>query len=717
MRNSDMKSTSRLEPNHRILVIDDNQAIHADMRKILLGDVKTQERLQSDEAFLFGVEAVPVTKFEIDSAYQGHEGLAKLEQSLSEGRPYAMAFVDVRMPPGWDGIETITHLWRAYPNLQAVLCTAYSDYSWNDIQRRLGRSEKLLILKKPFDNIEVIQLAHALTHKWLLSCQAEAKMADLDSIVSERTAQLRNAHKQIEREFQQRAKAQEAFRIVFQASTIGIALLDKDYRYVDVNSAFETQFELTRDQIVGKSPAELEVMSQLTLLPLHEVIERTPAAEGEEIAYKSKTGRHTGLVWTREVEIHDSLHRLCLVLDITDRKEMEEELRRARAAAEASTRAKSEFLANMSHEIRTPLNGILGFTGLTLQSKLDPDQRENLETVENSAWSLLRIINDILDFSKIEADRLDLVSAPFSLHECLENAAGIVLAGARQKQLGFSWTVSPGTPDFLMGDEIRLQQILLNVMGNAVKFTAAGSVTTEVSAVSVNEGRVELQFSVRDTGIGIPPEKQGLIFEPFRQLEGYMSRKYGGTGLGLAIVTRLLNLVGGRIWVESQKGAGSTFYFTVPFLLSDKPVPPRNDTEAIQGPPISPLSILVAEDNDVNRLLAVRLLAKQGHMITEARTGLEALASYEQGAFDLILMDVQMADMDGFEATAQIRQRESGTGGHVPIIALTAHAIKGDRKRCLDAGMDGYLSKPIQPEELRAAIDRAWAFRAQAVRA
>jgi len=258
-----------------------------------------------------------------------------------------------------------------------------------------------------------------------------------------------------------------------------------------------------------------------------------------------------------------------------------------------------------------------------------------------------------------------------------------------------------------------LRQILVNLMGNAVKFTAEGSVTTEVSAVSFDGRRVELQFSVRDTGIGIPLEKQGVIFEPFRQVEGYMTRKYGGTGLGLAIVTRLLDLVGGRIWVDSQEGAGSTFYFTTPFALSDKPLASRDDSGAIDEPPVSPLAILVAEDNDVSRLLLKRLLAKQGHTVTEARTGIEALARYEQASFDLILMDVQMPGMNGFEATAEIRHRGE-TGERIPIIALTAHAIKGDRERCLAAGMDDYLSKPIQPDELRAAIRRASPFPARA---
>src|ERR1017187_1099704 len=248
-----MNSPGLLEPNHRILVIDDNQAIHDDLRKILLGEVKTQESLQDVEAFLFGAQAVPITRFEIHSAYQGQEGLAKLEQSLAEGRPYALAFVDVRMPPGWDGVETITRLWRAYPNLQVVVCTAYSDYSWNDIQRRLGQSENLLILKKPFDNIEVIQLAHALTRKWLVSSQAQARLEDLDQMVAQRTAELRTANQRIKQEFEEKAAAEVAFRTVFESSPIGITLSDLNGRYVDVNRAMEELMGVAKASIVGRS--------------------------------------------------------------------------------------------------------------------------------------------------------------------------------------------------------------------------------------------------------------------------------------------------------------------------------------------------------------------------------------------------------------------------------------------------------------------------------
>ena len=627
------------EPNHRILVIDDNKAIHDDMRKILLGEVATQESLQDDESLLFGLEAMPITRFEIDSAYQGQEGLEKLEQALAEGRPYAMAFVDIRMPPGWDGVETIANLRKADTHLQTVICTAYSDYSWNDLQRRLGHSDNLLVLKKPFDNIEVIQMAHALSRKWLLSRQAEVRMADLDLMVAERTAQLRTAHEEIEREYQQRANAQEAFRIIFQASTFGIALLDLNGCYVDVNRAFEMQFGLTREHLLGKCVAELDDVSRHSMRALHEEIESSREVEAREIVFESRTGRRTGLLWMRQVEVHGSGRRLCLLLDISDRKEMEEELRRARVEAEAAARAKSEFLANMSHEIRTPMNGILGFTELTLETELDPVQVDYLETVESSAKALLRIINDILDFSKIEAGRLDLESASFSLRACVEGAAEVVLPGAIQKLLEFRWNVSAETPDYLIGDETRLRQVLLNLMGNAVKFTASGSVTTDVSSTEIGGGRVELRVAVRDTGIGIPADKQGLIFEPFRQAEGYMTRKYGGTGLGLAIVTRLLGLAGGRIWVESTEGAGSAFHFTIPFVVSEQPPAPGKPLSGEGEAPLAPLSILVAEDNDVSRLLA-------GKAVVESRPPGHGSRQWERGAHHLRTRRVR-SDSDG----------------------------------------------------------------------
>jgi PAS domain S-box-containing protein len=706
-----VKSPDFNQPNHRILVIDDNRAIHEDLRKVLSCEGTQQVDLQDDEELLFGTLPSAAMDFELDSAYQGQEGLEMVNRAISTGRPYALAFVDVRMPPGWDGVETIAQLRKVDPNLQTVICTAYSDYSWKDLQRCMGPSDNVLILKKPFDNIEVILLAHALSRKWLLGRQAEARMADLDLVVAERTAQLQKAHEQIEREFQQRAKAQEAFRIIFQASKIGIALLDMSERYVDVNCAFENQFELSRDQLIGKSHADLDAVHQRTVRPLHVELSRGGGVEAQEIVYEVGTGMRTGLLWVREVEIHESRHWLCLLLDISTRKEMEEELRRARTEAEAATRAKSEFLANMSHEIRTPMNGILGFTELTLRTELSSDQREFLQTVEGSAKALLRIINDILDFSKIEAGQMDLEEEPFSLRACLDGAASAVLPSAIKKGINLSWNVSPGIPEFFIGDETRLRQILLNLMGNAVKFTAEGSVTTQVSAASLDGCRVELQFAVRDTGIGIPMEKQGLIFEPFRQAEHYMTRKYGGTGLGLAIVTRLLNVVGGRIWLESEEGVGSCFYFTIPLLLSEEPpVPIKDDARVVEGS-VAPLSILLAEDNDVSLFLVSVLLAKQGHTVTAARTGREVLARYEQGTFDMILMDIQMPDLDGFQATAEIRKSECVTGDHIPIVALTAHAIREDRERCLDAGMDDYLSKPISPDDLTRVIHRASTLR------
>ena len=374
--------------------------------------------------------------------------------------------------------------------------------------------------------------------------------------------------------------------------------------------------------------------------------------------------------------------------------------------AQEASRLKGEFLANMSHEIRTPMNGILGMSGLGLDASTPEEQRECLEVVKASAESLLTILNEILDFSKIEAGRLALDPAPFSLTDLLEGAARTMRAAAEGKGLEMTWKVAPEIPAVLLGDESRLRQVFLNLIGNAIKFTESGAVTLDARVVSDDGPLVQIEFSVRDTGLGIPAEKQRLIFEAFCQGDGSTARKYGGTGLGLTISARIVKLMGGRIWVESLPGEGSTFYFTAYFGRGAETEPPITASLAAQATWLDPgsLKILLAEDNIVNQKVAVRLLEKRGHQVIVAGDGLQAVAQYDARHFDLILMDIQMPGMDGFEATAAIRDRERGSSKHTPIVAMTAHAVSGYDEKCRAAGMDGYVTKPVDPARLFAAL-------------
>ena len=485
--------------------------------------------------------------------------------------------------------------------------------------------------------------------------------------------------------------------------------------------------------------------------------ERKLARLNEELEAKVRD-RTASLIKTNEL----------LSKEIEMRKLAEAELTAAMQAAEAANMAKSAFLANMSHEIRTPMNAVIGMTELARQTILTAEQREYLDLVKASADSLLTIINDILDFSKIEAGKLEIEEIPFRLRDSVQEVTKMFALDARSKGLDLECRVESGIPEELLGDPVRTRQILINLLGNALKFTERGSVDVEVTLErDAGDARGTVcRFAVRDTGVGIPAEKQAAIFAAFSQADSSTTRIHGGTGLGLTISSRLVEMMGGRIWVDSVPGKGSTFYFTLRFGarteeraaaegdVADglagaggiRSVPPAEDgarraevprlrvaemerglvqraspetaaspqpaaseasSEEAPAEGLSPgLKILLVEDNPVNRRLAQHVLEKDGHQVVTADNGEMALATLASTPVDLVLMDVQMPRMDGLETTMAIRKRERFSGSRVPIIALTAHAMAGDRERCLQAGMDSYLVKPIRPATLLDAIDQ-----------
>ena len=650
--------------------------------------------------------------------------------------------------------------------------------------------------------------------------------------------------------------SEKRYRQILETSFDAFVGMDSMGRVTDWNVQAEKIFGWAQAEVLGKNLPEKIISAVQRDDYEREVGQLLAAGEGTaahkrfEIMTRRRDGREIPAEITISAMRADAAHQYAaFVRDLSERKRFEQDLHDAKKAAEVANQAKSMFLATMSHEIRTPMNGIMGMTELVLDTELTSEQRENLGLVKFSAESLLAIINDILDFSKIEAGKLELETIPFELRESLGETMKALGFRAHQKELELVFDVRPEVPEALLGDPGRIRQILINLVGNAIKFTERGEIVVSVDELSEESGATQLHFAVRDTGVGVPAEKQGRIFEAFSQADGTMARKYGGTGLGLTICTRLAELMNGRVWMESEPGQGSTFHFVIrlgvdatpaarsapaepgqlrdidvlivddnftnrrvleemllrwgmratavesgaaalqalreaqsrdaPFrlILLDGQMPemdgfalaeiihndaslggiklmmltsagregdgarcrelgisgylakPIRQRELLEGmcallqrTPENKIEtlvtrhtlredrnrrrVLVVEDNLVNQVLALRLLEKHGYEVSVAGDGQAALQELQKGTFDVVLMDVQMANMDGMEATAAIRENEKSSGGHIPIIAMTAHSLKGDAELCIAGGMDAYVSKPVRSHELFAAIDR-----------
>ena len=498
-----------------------------------------------------------------------------------------------------------------------------------------------------------------------------------------------------------------------------IIVWDSSFRVTRFNHAFERLTGLNADEVMGKQLGILfPDKSRDESMRLIENALSGDHWETVEIPILHTDGSlHTVLWNSANILDKDNTKVVATIAqgqDITERKRAEEELRQAKVTAEAANSAKSQFLANMSHELRTPMTGVLGMLEFTLNTTLDPQQQDFIETAHKSAHTLLRILNDILDLAKVEAGKLYIEEKPFVLQDCVSAAIDILVPEARRKGLELNCAIADDLPKTVIGDQVRLLQVLTNLLGNSVKYTERGEVSITVTAGSqAPEGKKEIKFIVTDTGIGIPANKRELIFQSFTQADESHTRKYGGVGLGLAICKDLVERMGGVISCVSEEGVGSTFLFILPLAeglhkneaTAKLIIPEMSQREFSLTEGCRKARLLLAEDDPITRKVIGMMLQKSNFDLDMAENGLQAVDMWEKGDYDLVLMDVQMPGQDGFAATRAIREKEQANGGHTLIVAMTAHAFEEDEKRCLAAGMDAYIPKPIDMKECVAIIE------------
>ncbi|MBU3915644.1 response regulator, partial [bacterium] len=651
--------------------------------------------------------------YHIDSAFQGKEGVAKIEKACKEAKPYALAFVDMRMPPGWDGLITIERAWKIDPDLQVVICTAHADYSWNQIIERLKNTNNLLILKKPFENIEVKQLARSLTEKWRLI-----------SNLNDQTRKLKSS--------------QENLAITLNSIADAVIATTPDGKIIRMNPAAEdltgwseidalqsdisvvlnlqnvdkknyvrelTRYVLTHDKTIA--------LSDQVVLATRKGIKFNIA--GSFAPMKDADGITAGMVivfrdMTAEKKAEEVIKELNRTLEqrVRDRTASLEaanfELKKAKEIADAATIAKSNFLANMSHEIRTPMNGIIAAADLALEETLTSKMEHFLKIIHSSSYSLLGVINDILDFSKIEAGKLELENKEFGFDEIVDILISMFADKVSKKGIEFVVDIDSSLPMTMLGDKLRVQQIITNLMGNAYKFTDKhGTIVFRIEKTGrqCDGNRSELKFSICDTGVGMTSEQLAKIFQPFTQVDSSSTRKYGGTGLGLSISRQLIEIMGGKIWAESTPGVGTTFYFTLILeWISERPVLFEIPSD------LKHLSILVVDDSKKS-LESLRKTLKSFGLVTEsASSGAEALnrlnnSLYGEESFDLIIMDLNMPEMDGIETSRKIRNEIKL---NTPIVIMNAFGYETTSKTADEGFINGYLSKPFNAFSVFEAI-------------